>query len=159
MIEHSFKSGAAGLFINGCQMGDCHFREGNKWLQGRLLSLVSEQRREGIYNEQDSPEDGYAAADAYDDHSCHFCGIVKMLFRAKGLAGNTMGSCPVEAEDKEGLTRSIDIGLNCGESSAIGLPFQPREEMVCQPHECQGDPSNSAVIVGRYLGVVSVYLK
>ena len=36
MIEHSFKSGAAGVFINGCQMGDCHFHEGNKWLQGRL---------------------------------------------------------------------------------------------------------------------------
>jgi len=36
MIKYSFKLGAAGVFIHGCQMGDCHFREGNKWLQGRL---------------------------------------------------------------------------------------------------------------------------
>ena len=36
MIKYSFKLGAAGVFINGCQMGDCHYREGNKWLQARL---------------------------------------------------------------------------------------------------------------------------
>src|SRR3990172_2335539 len=36
MIKYSFKSGAAGVFIYGCQTGDCHYREGNKWLQARL---------------------------------------------------------------------------------------------------------------------------
>ena len=37
MIEHGFKSGADGVFVMGCQIGDCHFREGNKWCQARLL--------------------------------------------------------------------------------------------------------------------------
>lgn len=37
MIEHAFKSGADGVFVLGCQIGDCHFREGNKWCQARLL--------------------------------------------------------------------------------------------------------------------------
>ncbi len=37
MIEHAFKCGAEGVFVMGCQIGDCHFREGNKWCQARLL--------------------------------------------------------------------------------------------------------------------------
>lgn len=37
MIEHGFKSGADAVFVMGCQIGDCHFREGNKWCQARLL--------------------------------------------------------------------------------------------------------------------------
>ena len=37
MIEHAFKSGADGVFVMGCEIGDCHFREGNKWCQSRLL--------------------------------------------------------------------------------------------------------------------------
>ena len=39
MIEESFKQGAEGVFVMGCQIGDCHFREGNKWCQERLLGL------------------------------------------------------------------------------------------------------------------------
>ena len=39
MIEEAFKSGAEGVFVMGCQIGDCHFREGNKWCQERLLGL------------------------------------------------------------------------------------------------------------------------
>lgn len=37
MIEEGFKQGADGVFVMGCQIGDCHFREGNKWCQERLL--------------------------------------------------------------------------------------------------------------------------
>lgn len=39
MIEEAFKQGADGVFLMGCQIGDCHFREGNKWCQDRLLGL------------------------------------------------------------------------------------------------------------------------
>lgn len=39
MIEEGFKAGADGVFVMGCQIGDCHFREGNKWCQDRLLGL------------------------------------------------------------------------------------------------------------------------
>ena len=39
MIEEAFKQGADGVFVMGCQMGDCHFREGNKWCRDRLLGL------------------------------------------------------------------------------------------------------------------------
>ncbi len=38
MIEHVFKSGAEGVFISGCQERDCHFREGNLFIEGRLLN-------------------------------------------------------------------------------------------------------------------------
>ena len=39
MIEEGLKAGADGVFVMGCQMGDCHFREGNKWCRDRLLGL------------------------------------------------------------------------------------------------------------------------
>ncbi|MBI1859164.1 MAG: hydrogenase iron-sulfur subunit [Candidatus Melainabacteria bacterium] len=39
MLEAGFKAGAEGVFVMGCQIGDCHFREGNKWCQDRLLGL------------------------------------------------------------------------------------------------------------------------
>ncbi len=37
MMETSLKKGAKGCFATGCRMGDCHYREGNKFLQERLL--------------------------------------------------------------------------------------------------------------------------
>lgn len=37
MIESSFKQGADGTIVMGCQIGDCHFREGNKFCRDRLL--------------------------------------------------------------------------------------------------------------------------
>ncbi len=37
MLEEAFKAGADGVFVMGCQIGDCHYREGNKWCQERLL--------------------------------------------------------------------------------------------------------------------------
>jgi quinol-cytochrome oxidoreductase complex cytochrome b subunit/coenzyme F420-reducing hydrogenase delta subunit/Pyruvate/2-oxoacid:ferredoxin oxidoreductase delta subunit len=36
IIEYSLNSGADGIFICGCANGDCHYREGNTWLQSRL---------------------------------------------------------------------------------------------------------------------------
>ena len=37
MMETSLKNGAQGCFATGCRIGDCHYREGNKFLQERLL--------------------------------------------------------------------------------------------------------------------------
>jgi F420-non-reducing hydrogenase iron-sulfur subunit len=37
MIETALKKGASGVVAMGCRMGDCHYREGNKFLRERLL--------------------------------------------------------------------------------------------------------------------------
>jgi F420-non-reducing hydrogenase iron-sulfur subunit len=37
MLETALKSGASGAFALGCRMGDCHYREGNKFCRDRLL--------------------------------------------------------------------------------------------------------------------------
>ncbi len=37
MLETAFKNGADGVITTGCRIGDCHYREGNKFLQERLL--------------------------------------------------------------------------------------------------------------------------
>lgn len=37
MLETALKHGASGVFATGCRMGDCHYREGNKFLRERLL--------------------------------------------------------------------------------------------------------------------------
>jgi F420-non-reducing hydrogenase iron-sulfur subunit len=37
MVEHALKSGAAGVIVCGCQIGDCYYREGNKLIRERLL--------------------------------------------------------------------------------------------------------------------------
>lgn len=37
MIETALKKGAEGVFCTGCRIGDCHYREGNKFLRERLL--------------------------------------------------------------------------------------------------------------------------
>jgi quinol-cytochrome oxidoreductase complex cytochrome b subunit/coenzyme F420-reducing hydrogenase delta subunit len=36
VIEHAIESGADGVFVAGCQTGECSFREGSKWAQARL---------------------------------------------------------------------------------------------------------------------------
>lgn len=36
MIEEGLKSGADGIFISGCMVGDCYHRKGNLWLRARL---------------------------------------------------------------------------------------------------------------------------
>jgi F420-non-reducing hydrogenase iron-sulfur subunit len=37
MLEAGLKGGADGVFACGCRIGDCHYREGNKFLRERLL--------------------------------------------------------------------------------------------------------------------------
>src|SRR5690606_13096630 len=37
MIEAGLKKGADGVFCTGCRIGDCHYREGNKFLKERLM--------------------------------------------------------------------------------------------------------------------------
>lgn len=37
MIEGPLKQGADGIITTGCRIGDCHYREGNKFLKERLL--------------------------------------------------------------------------------------------------------------------------
>lgn len=39
MIESAFGAGADGVIAMGCQIGDCHFREGNKFCRERLLGV------------------------------------------------------------------------------------------------------------------------
>lgn len=38
-VELALKQGAAGCFVVGCPMGDCHFREGNKFIDDRLAGI------------------------------------------------------------------------------------------------------------------------
>jgi F420-non-reducing hydrogenase iron-sulfur subunit len=37
MLETALKNGASGVFALGCRMGDCHYREGNKFCRERLI--------------------------------------------------------------------------------------------------------------------------
>lgn len=37
MMETALKKGAHGCFATGCRMGDCHYRDGNRFLRERLL--------------------------------------------------------------------------------------------------------------------------
>jgi F420-non-reducing hydrogenase iron-sulfur subunit len=37
MIDQAMKSGADGVIVMGCQIGDCYYREGNKMIRERLL--------------------------------------------------------------------------------------------------------------------------
>lgn len=37
MMETALKNGASGTFALGCRIGDCHYREGNKFCRERLL--------------------------------------------------------------------------------------------------------------------------
>ncbi len=36
MMESALKNGAQGCFATGCRMGDCHYRDGNRFLEQRL---------------------------------------------------------------------------------------------------------------------------
>ncbi|MEK6589282.1 MAG: hydrogenase iron-sulfur subunit [Nitrospinota bacterium] len=39
LIEYALNSGAEGVFICGCQIKECNYREGSKWLQARLKGV------------------------------------------------------------------------------------------------------------------------
>jgi F420-non-reducing hydrogenase iron-sulfur subunit len=37
MLETALKKGASGTFALGCRMGDCHYRDGNRFCRDRLV--------------------------------------------------------------------------------------------------------------------------
>lgn len=37
MLETALKNGAAGVFALGCRMGDCHYRDGNRFCRQRIV--------------------------------------------------------------------------------------------------------------------------
>jgi coenzyme F420-reducing hydrogenase delta subunit len=37
MVDAALKSGADGVIVCGCQLGDCYYREGNRMIRERLL--------------------------------------------------------------------------------------------------------------------------
>lgn len=37
MIQKAIESGAEGVVVTGCQIGDCYYREGNRMIRERLL--------------------------------------------------------------------------------------------------------------------------
>ena len=47
-VEYGLDSGADGVFIWGCVNGDCHYREGNTWLQSRLDGKRPPILRKGV---------------------------------------------------------------------------------------------------------------
>ncbi|MEB3315115.1 MAG: hydrogenase iron-sulfur subunit [Candidatus Melainabacteria bacterium] len=65
MIEAAFNAGADGVIAMGCQIGDCHFREGNKFCRERLLGqrppmikkTVPKRRLKGLWMSEVQVED------------------------------------------------------------------------------------------------------
>jgi F420-non-reducing hydrogenase iron-sulfur subunit len=57
MVEAALKSGADGVVVCGCQLGDCYYREGNRMIRERLLGgrppglkkTVDRRRVEGLW--------------------------------------------------------------------------------------------------------------
>lgn len=47
-IERALRQGAEGVFLCGCRMGDCQYREGNAWLEARLSGLRPPMMKEEI---------------------------------------------------------------------------------------------------------------
>ncbi len=54
IIEYSLDSGADGIIICGCKIGDCNYREGNIWLQERLRG----EREPSLKSEIRNPKSG-----------------------------------------------------------------------------------------------------
>lgn len=57
MLETALKHGAEGTFALGCRMGDCHYRDGNRFCRERLLGkrmpklkpMVDKKRVQGYW--------------------------------------------------------------------------------------------------------------
>lgn len=47
-IEHAFSSGADGVFVLGCQMNNCQYRFGNKWIDERFAYERSPRLNRGV---------------------------------------------------------------------------------------------------------------
>lgn len=60
MIEHALKSGADGVFICGCQMEECYYREGAKWTQERLAG-----KRAPVFLPLEGNKSNYSRVRAY----------------------------------------------------------------------------------------------
>jgi F420-non-reducing hydrogenase iron-sulfur subunit len=45
MLETALKKGASGTFALGCRMGDCHYREGNRFCRDRLIGQRMDKKR------------------------------------------------------------------------------------------------------------------
>jgi coenzyme F420-reducing hydrogenase delta subunit len=48
MIEAPLKQGADGVITTGCRIGDCYYREGNKFLRDRLLGTRQPKLRASV---------------------------------------------------------------------------------------------------------------
>ena len=48
MISLPFNEGFDGLFVAGCQEGDCHYRNGNKWLADRIGGVRKPSLRKSV---------------------------------------------------------------------------------------------------------------
>lgn len=76
MIEAAFKNGADGTIVMGCQIGDCHFREGNKFCRERLLGLrppvikktVPKNRLRGLWMSEVQVDDFKSRVEDFKDH-------------------------------------------------------------------------------------------
>jgi hypothetical protein len=60
MIEHALKSGADGVFICGCQIEECYYREGAKWTQERLTG-----KRAPVFLPLEGNKSNYSRVRAY----------------------------------------------------------------------------------------------
>ncbi|MEK6689899.1 MAG: hydrogenase iron-sulfur subunit [Nitrospirota bacterium] len=60
MIEHALKSGADGVFICGCQIEECYYREGAKWTQERLAG-----KRAPVFLPLEGNKSNYSRVRAY----------------------------------------------------------------------------------------------
>lgn len=64
MIEAALKSGADGVVVTGCELGDCYYREGNRMIRERLLGdrppglkkAVDRRRVMGLWLSRVQPE-------------------------------------------------------------------------------------------------------
>ena len=76
MIQSTFKAGADGVIAMGCQIGDCHFREGNKFCKQRLegtrppmiKKTVPRNRLQGYWMNEVQLDEFKARVEAFKDH-------------------------------------------------------------------------------------------
>ncbi len=52
MMETALKNGAQGCFATGCRMGDCHYRDGNRFLEQRLEGTRMPKLRPSVDKER-----------------------------------------------------------------------------------------------------------
>lgn len=60
VLEHALESGADGVFVCGCQMEECYYREGAKWTQERLAG-----KRAPVFLPLEGNKSNYSRVRAY----------------------------------------------------------------------------------------------